>query len=404
MTQVSTVGHAERIFRRMGTVIDVSPDDSAADAALRMAENEVGCLVVQEGHRLRGIVSERDIVSRVVSRQQDLTQVTVSDFMTTDVVTVTMSTEIEEVHRIMTVHGIRHLPVLAEGVVVGMISSRDVMACQLYEVTSRLAKASKEAKTAREAKQQLLSNVSHELRTPMNGILGVTELAMNTEMTVEQRDMLGMIRESANSLMSVVENILDFSQLDSGKIVLDHRPFSLTEVVAGAVTPHQRAARTKGLEFSCHISPEIPDTLVGDPSRLRQVLSNLVSNAVKFTESGTVLTAIEPLGQTGNDTTVRFSVTDSGTGIAPEKLTSIFEPFQQADGSYTRSHGGTGLGLSISQELVRMMGGRIDVISQEGEGSTFSFALTLPQAGKSESLAFRNPATWREFRPETAGS
>jgi CBS domain-containing protein len=124
MTQVSTVGHAERIFRRMGTVIDVSPDDSAADAALRMAENEVGCLVVQEGHRLRGIVSERDIVSRVVSRQQDLTQVTVSDFMTTDVVTVTMSTEIEEVHRIMTVHGIRHLPVLAEGVVVGMISSR----------------------------------------------------------------------------------------------------------------------------------------------------------------------------------------------------------------------------------------------------------------------------------------
>lgn len=403
MSQVSTVGHAERIFRRVGTVIDVKPQDTAADAAHRMAEQEVGCLVVNEGHRLVGIVSERDIVSRVVSRQLDPTQLTVADFMTTDVVTVTMSTEIEEVHRIMTVHGIRHLPVLAEGVVVGMISSRDVMACQLYEVTSRLAKASKEAKIAREAKQQLLSNVSHELRTPMNGILGVTELAMNTEMSGEQRDMLGMIRESANSLMTVVENILDFSQLDSGKIVLDHRPFSLSETVAGAVTPHQRAARRKGLEFHCHISPDIPDALVGDPCRLRQILNNIVSNAVKFTETGSVFTQVEPINASGNDTTIRFAVTDSGVGIPPEKIAGVFEPFQQADGSYTRNHGGTGLGLSISQELARMMGGKVDVTSQEGAGSTFSLTLTLPTAGQAESLAFRNPATWREHRVESVG-
>jgi signal transduction histidine kinase len=369
-----------------------------------MAENDVGCLVVQEGHHLKGIVSERDIVTRVVSRQQDPTAVRVADFMTTEVVTVSMSTEIQEVHHIMTARGIRHLPVMAEDVVVGMISSRDVMACQLYEVTSRLAKVSKEAKIAREAKQQLLSNVSHELRTPMNGILGVTELAMNTDMTGEQRDMLGMIRESADSLMGVVENILDFSQIDSGQIVLDHRPFNLAEMVAGAVTPHQRVARKKGLDFACHISPDTPDAMVGDPSRLRQILTNLVSNAVKFTDAGRVITSIEQAASSGNDSTVRFSVTDSGPGVPPEKLTDIFEPFRQGDGSYTRNHGGTGLGLSIAQELARMMGGRIDVTSQEGKGSTFSLTVTLPRAGQSESLAFRNPATWREFRPEQAGT
>jgi signal transduction histidine kinase len=404
MAELKTVGQAERIFRRVGTVIYVGPDESVAAAARRMTDNDVGCLVVQEGDKLVGILSERDVVARVVSLDQSPAETKVREVMTTNVVTADFETQMDEVQTVMTTHGIRHLPVVTDGTVVGMVSSRDVLACQLYEVTARLARASKAAKVARQAKRQLLDNVSHELRTPMNGILGVTELAMDTQMTDEQRGLLGMIKDSAHSLMGVVENILDFSQIDAGQTSLDHRPFSLSETVAGAVGPHRRASDRKGLKFVCQIATEVPDALVGDPARLRQVVSNLISNAVKFTDRGLVMARVDLVHKTEADATIHFSVDDTGPGIAPDKQRSVFEPFQQADGSHTRQHGGTGLGLSICSELVRMMGGKLTVKSAEGEGSRFEFALTLPVAGSTEALAFRNPATWREYQPAAVQS